>query len=75
MRRQETADHVTVLLGLEAAGGIEDPSAGPDPKGRVIEKGLEQIHGKEKADHMAGLVRAVWEADRQAAASTASATG
>lgn len=38
MRLQETPDHVTVLLGLEAAGGIEDPSAGPDPKGRVIEK-------------------------------------
>jgi hypothetical protein len=33
-------------------------------KGRVIEKGLEQIHGKKKADHMAGLVRAVWEAGR-----------
>lgn len=43
--------------------------------GRVVEKGLEQIHGKEKADHMAGLVRAVWDADRQAAASTASAAG
>lgn len=34
--------------------------------GKVVEKGLQQIHGKEKADHMAGLVRAVWEAGRAA---------
>lgn len=33
---------------------------------RVIERGLLQIHGKEKADHMAGLVRKVWDAQRGA---------
>jgi hypothetical protein len=42
--------------------------------GRVVEKGLEQIHGKEKADHVAGLVNAVWKARRQAAGSTDNAT-
>ncbi len=31
---------------------------------RVVQKGLQQLHGKDKADHMADLVRKVWEADR-----------
>jgi hypothetical protein len=31
---------------------------------RVVQKGLQQLHGKDKTDHMADLVRKVWEADR-----------
>lgn len=37
---------------------------GREEGGRVIERGLLQIHGRERADHMAGLVRRVWEAQR-----------
>jgi hypothetical protein len=35
--------------------------------GRAVERGIEQIHGKEQAQRMAELVRRVWEARRVAA--------
>lgn len=40
----------------------------PDAQGvlRLKTKGLQQIHGKQTADHVAGLVRKVWEAERAA---------
>ena len=38
MRREESSDHLRVLLGLETAGGIDDPSTRPDPLSRVGEE-------------------------------------